>query len=326
MSASLLPPLALLSAALVGGAQVTVDEIPRNFVCHWGVDAPRLPTAGMSRAEIYDLLLGQVLRRPDRQRIEAMLRERYPGAATDAFIAITNAAPSDSPKSMRTFARIASAYSAADDPDLQLEAARARFMLIEAWSSRHVGEGQDGRYLNVYETYRRTAAGRKWSALLDQFLRSYRGRGEDYDEFVAEAEYSALAREAADLTPGERFLDDRLLRPDVAEIGAALRERLKPLVARYERSPNERVQRVVAEAIDMQARYDLGREALIPIDREIIRRFAKARDHSLRATVNGSFERLTMSLQELRRDRELAAVTREQAAWAAEAPGPDCTS
>ena len=87
------------------------------------------------------------------------------------------------------------------------------------------------------------------------------------------------------------------------------------LIPRFEASPNERVQRIVADARDMLAPYELGRAALIPIDRDLIARYRGARDFELRAQVNGAYERLKMSLEESGRKQELVEVTAEHAAW-----------
>lgn len=325
MIASVLPLLALLQAAPEAGQAAPHVEPVMDFVCDYGEDRPVLPGPRSSRTDIYDLILGQELRKPDRARIDAALLQRFPGPATDAFLALTGAVPPDSLESIATFEKIVAAHADSPDPDLRLEAARARFMLIQAWRSRHVGTADDGGHLQVFETYRATPEGRRWSELLDAFLRDYRGKGAAYDEFVAAVDYDVLYRDAADRTPGRRFADDRMLDPEVRAIGAALRERLKPLIARYEGSPNERVQRIVARMIDMQARHDLGRSALVPIDRDIIARYEKARDWPLRASVEGAFERLKMSLEELGRKEEFAELSRRFEAWKAANPGPDCT-
>lgn len=196
-------------------------------------------------------------------------------------------------------------------------------MLIGSWKSRHSGRS-DITYLQIYESYRKTSDGRRWSALLDAFLRDYRGKGPAYDEFVAAAELAALYRGAADRTPGSRFGDDRMFDPEVKATGAALRESLRPLIARFERSADERVQRVVADMMDMSARYDLGPEALAATDRAIVARYQNARDHGLRAAVDSRFERLRSSLELLGRTEELAEVVARHEAWKQANPGPDC--
>ncbi|HEX8513287.1 MAG TPA: hypothetical protein VF688_09280 [Allosphingosinicella sp.] len=189
------------SAGAQGARDVISDPIIESVPCDYGEDKPRLPQGGESRAQLYDLFLGQNLRRPERRHILAALKARFPGEATDAFVAIAEAQPSDSDESIRTFESLARRLGRSADPDSRIEAARARWRLIGAWRSRHVGDGESGEHLEVFETYRRTASGRRWSRLLDEFLRDYRGRGPAFDEFVAEAEYQALSREMADLTP-----------------------------------------------------------------------------------------------------------------------------
>lgn len=317
--------LSLLALQAVPEGQPSDDhvELDGGPVCDYGEDRPRLPGPQASRADFHDLILGQRLREPDREKIERAFLERYPGPATQAFLTLTRPKRTDRPETIRAFERIASAYAASDDPDLRLEAARARFMLIGAWKSRHSGRS-DITYLNIHESYRKTSDGRRWSALLDAFLRDYRGKGAAYDEFVARAELDAYYRSAADRTPGSRFGDDRMFDPEVKEIGAALRESLKPLIARYEGSANERVQRTVEDMMDRLARYDLGPEALAATDRAIVDRYENARDHALRAAVDGRFERLRSSLEELGRTEELARIVVRHEAWKQANPGPDC--
>jgi hypothetical protein len=289
-----------------------VDPVP----CDYGEARPRLPSGSESRAELYDLFLGQSLRPPERREILVSLKARYPGEATDAFVAIAEAQPYDSEESILTFESIVRRLGGSADPDVQVEVARARWMQVQAWSSRHVGEGE-AEYLEVHETYRRTAQGRRWSKLLDAFIRDYRGRGPAFEEFVAAAEYDALFREMGDLTPGEHLVDGRLLDEGVARIRDTMRARMRALIARYEASPNDRVQRVVFQARDMLAPYELGRAALIPVDRDLIARYRGARDIELRAEVDGAYHRLKMSLAEARQERELAALEAEHSAWKA---------
>lgn len=312
--------LAIALALLANGQPVNVIAEPAltGVPCDYGENRPRMPGADSGRDELYDLLLGQDLRRRDRDAIAAVLRQRFPGEATDAFLAMLDARPSDSDDSVRTFEAIAARYRGSDDPLLQVEAARARAALIAAQAGRHIASAEDdGSLLWVAGTYRQSAAGRRWSAMVDEFLRDYRDRGERFDEFVAPLEMEALIREAADRTPGDFEPDQRFLDPEVADVGAWLRERMQALIDRFGAAPNERVQRTVADAMDMLARYDLGRAALLPLDRRIIARFRNARDIGLRHTVNASWHRLRMSLAETDDDAAVREAERDHEAWRA---------
>lgn len=308
-----------------GAMALIHDPIIDMGPCDLGEIRPRLPTGSESRAELYDLFLGQSLREPHRRQVLAALKAGHPGEATDAFVAIAEARPYDSRRSIRTLEEIARRLGRSADPAAQVEAARARWMLVRAWRSRHVGEGKEGEYLEVDETYRRTASGRRWSRLLDEFLRDYRGRGAAFEEFVAAAEYDALHRYVGDLTPGEHMADGRLLDDEVAPIREVMRARVRAFIARYEASPRERVQRVVARGRDMLAPYELGRAALIPVDRDRIARYRGARDTELRAEAGGAYERLKMSLEETGQALELAAVAAEHSAWEAANSATGCT-
>jgi hypothetical protein len=321
-------PFPLLLSLLIGqAAPVTepiVEPILPEVPCDYGENQPRLPRPASSRAELYDLLLGQVLRPPQRRAVLAALSARFPGDATDAFIAIQGATPYDSDASIRTLEGVVARYRASSDPEVQIEVARARRTLILGWRSRHVGAGRDGHHLFVAETYRASAAGRRWSAMLDQFLRDYRGRGPAFDEFVASTEYDAIGRDAADRTPGEHVMDPRLLEPSVIAIGEAMRVRMRALIDRYGAHSNERVQRIVLDAIDAFAPYGRGRAAMIQHERAIIARYRDARDYGLRSAVNGAYERLKFNLEETGDAEGLAAVTREHRAWTAAHYDVDC--
>lgn len=310
--------------AFTGGAAaqppMVVTTPPPGAVlpCGWYEANPVFPGEQASRSDYVDLLLGQRLKPDDERRIAEGLSRRFPGEATDLFLSILTARPLDSDENVERFERIVSRHRRSRDPLVRLEVARARYRLIEAERSRHVAADEEG-FGNLYVegTWRRSAAGRRWSAMVDAFLSDYRRRGPAFDEFVAALEYSAALRDAADRAPSGTEADQRFLDPAVARIGARLRRRMQALIDRYGASPNERVQRTVAEAMDMLARYDLGRTALIPLDRQIIARFRNARDIDLRHAVNGSWHRLRMSLEQTGDRSDAADAEREHRAWRA---------
>lgn len=323
---------AAAAALLLGGAgapsaAAPAPEPPRNMTvvlalpkadpCEFAEARPRLPTGAETRTQLYDLLLGQELREAQRAQVLAALKARFPGPASTAFAAMAHARPSDSAKSIRTFEEIVRGLGASYDPAEQVEAARARWMLVGAWKSRHVGAGKEGAFLQVQETYRRSAGGRRWSRLLDEFLRDYRGRGAAFDEFVAAAELEAIYREQGDLTPGEHFADERLLDADVSSVRDTIRARTAAFIARFEASPEERVQRVVLRARDWMAPYELGRAALVPFDRALIARYRGFGDIDVRAEINGAYDRLVMNLGETGQTAARDAAAAEHAAWKA---------
>lgn len=322
-----LAPLLLAALLQAQPPAASADEpfvIPEaDVVCDLGENDPRLPSASSSRTELYDLFLGQRLRAAQQRELLEVLRARFPGEATEAFAAMAQSLPPDSDASIALFESIIQRHAGSSDPELQVEVARARWNLILAWRSRHTGESDSWDHLFVAETYQGSGPGRRWSELLDAFLRDYRGRGAMFDEFVARAEYEVIVRSAADRTPGEHLLDPRYVEPEVAAIGADMRAQLLRLIDRYGDSPDERVQRTVADARDI-ARRDLGPEAAIPYAREVIARYRLSGDHDLRARVSGAYSRLQWMLEEAGQASQAAAVSAEAAAWEAARNDIDC--
>ncbi|HEX8644272.1 MAG TPA: hypothetical protein VF702_10215 [Allosphingosinicella sp.] len=318
----------LAGAAVASLAGAAVSQPPAEVIarpddgtppCGWFEARPIFPGPETSRAGFVDLLLGQRLRPAHERRIADEMRRRFPSEATGLFLSILAARPLDSDENVALFESIVARHRRSRDPLVQIEVARARFLLIEAERSRHIAAEEEG-FGNLYVegTWRRTEAGRRWSARLDAFLRDYRRRGPDFAEFVAPLEFSAAVREAAARVPDAVVGDQRFLDPRVAAIRARLRRRMRALIDRYAASPNERVQRAVVEAMDMLSPYEQGRAALIPVDREIVARFRDARDIDLRHAVNGSWHRLRMSLEETGDAAGAALAELEHRAWRTE--------
>ena len=303
-----------VAGACASAAPSAASDPIIDVACDYGDSNPRLPQAGDDRAALYGLMLGQQLRQGDKGRIAAALRERFPGAATEAFLAIQFAPTPGTEGHRRVLESVIARHRGSDDPDLQREVARARFGLIEYHLNRHVEALMETGYGWIAEDWRETAHGRRWSRALDRFLADYRGRGPMFDEFVAEVEMDAIFRDAATMSPGDNSSDQRFLH-DSDAARDWMRAQMRRIIARYGAPRDERVQRVVADAIDMLSPYEQGRAALIPIDREIIARFRDVLDHSLRAEVGGAYYRLEESLRETGDIAGAEAVAREHAEY-----------
>lgn len=206
--------LAILCPAWAGAQEVRdviAEPVLESAPCDYGESNPRLPSRGESRAQLYDLFLGQRLREPERRLILAALKSHYPGEATDAFGAIAEARPYDGDESVRTFETVARRLGRSPDPDVRVEG-RPRALDAGPGLAKPARRGRRARRvsgcLRDVPPKRLRAAP---VAAARRYLRDYRGRGSAFDEFVAEAEYLALSREVGDLTPGEHLADGRLL-------------------------------------------------------------------------------------------------------------------
>lgn len=319
--------LATASAALAGAAGAAAfahDPLIEPAPCDYGDSNPLMPQAGDGRLALYDLMLGQRLRRAEAEAVAAALRQRFPGEATEAFLAIYFAPVSGSDAHRDLMESIVARHGGSSDADLQREVARARFMLIDDYKNRLIEALMENRYVWIAESWRETADGRTWSELVDRFLADYRDRGPMFDEFVADVEMEAIFRDAATLSPGDNTDDQRFLF-ESEEARDVMRAGMRRIIARYGASGDERVQRVVAQATDMLAPYEEGPAARIPIQREIIARYRDVLDYSLRAEVGGAYHSLENLLRETGDVAGAEAVRRERIAfYAAKLDSVDC--
>jgi hypothetical protein len=313
--------LAFAAGAAASSPEPELEDAPP---CDYGDSNPRLPQAGDDREALYGLMLGQRLRRPDRERVAAALRARFPGAATEAFLAIQFAPTEGTEGHREALEAVIARHAAAQDPDLRREVARARHGLIAYHLNRHVGARMEEGFSWIAEDWRETEHGRRWSAALDRFLADYRGQGPMFDEFIADVEMDAIFRDAAGMTPGDNTGDQRFLR-DSDRARDFMRAGMRRMIARYGDSRDERVRLAVARATDMLAPYEAGPSARIPIQRDIIARYKDAFDHALRAEVGGAYHSLEGLLRDTGDAAGAEAVRLERLAYeAARLDSVDC--